>query len=113
MPIDDKLIIDPREMPELDTPEQASNFIQEKIHQARDLIKHRPPPPTNNLQALEYLRWERRLMIMHGQCIGALQALQAFNLLSIPQFQVLKGEILGTFLRKAADVQLGVERYDG
>ena len=107
--MDDNLIIDPRAMPELNTPEQARNYVEEKIRDVADQMQRQPPPPTNQLNALPYIKWERRLLILHGQAVGALQALQAFDLLSVQQFQVLKNKIIGTMLRRAANVQMGLE----
>jgi len=105
--MNDRLIIDPNVVESLATPEQAANYIRERIEYVRDAIRRQPPPPTDELSGIDYLRWERRLMLLHGQALGCLMFAQAFGHISIPVFQLLKQEILAAMLRKTSDVQLG------
>jgi hypothetical protein len=111
MPIpSDTLIVDPAVVGNLSSAEQASNYVSAKIEELRTLIRNEPPPKTAQVNCFEYIRWERRVLITHGQAVGALQALQAFGHISVPQFKVLKDKIIGVMLRKTADVQMGQEK---
>lgn len=107
IPTDD-LIVDPLAIARLNSPEEASNYIRERVGQVREQLAKCPPPPTSQLNALEYIKWERRLLMLHGQAAGALMFAQAFGHIPIPLFKQLKNEILGAMLRRASDVQMGI-----
>ena len=104
----DYQIIDPSVLSTIKTPEQAVNYIDDVINTIRALILKCPPPETARIDCAEYVRWERRVLITHGQAMGALQFAQAAGFISIPQFKILKNKIIGATLRRTADVQIGV-----
>jgi len=104
-------VMDPHAIAKLQSLEQARNYVEEWIGKVAEMVRTAPPPPTNNLEAAAYLVWRNRLMITHGQAIGALCALQVFGIIPVPMFQELKLKIIGTVLRKSADVQLGIDPW--
>lgn len=105
----DNMLITPADFATLDTPEQAVNFVEHKIKVWVDWTLTKPPPPTDDLTSRAYLIWERRHLIAYGEIIGAMQALQAFNKISIKQFKVLKLKVIAATVRKAGAVQMGVD----
>ena len=88
------------------TKEQAINYITERISSVRQMMAKQPPPATDNLTSLEYLRWERRFLMEYGRAIGALQGIQAFGHIDFYTFEQLKNQLLGTMLRRTSDVQM-------
>ena len=108
--MNDNLIMDPSVVTSLTSRDQAINFIREQIKRVRDEIARRPIPGTNEITSTDYVQWERKLMILHGRAMGSLQTLQAFGHLSIAEFKVLKREIIGAVVVKAADAQMGERR---
>lgn len=104
---DPRLILDPAVVPNLQNEDQAANYVRERIQKVKEAISLMPPPPTDPLTSQLYLSWHRKTMIIYGQAIGALQALQAFSQIGIPQFQVLKKELLASLSSTMLRVQLG------
>ncbi|MCU0912978.1 MAG: hypothetical protein MUC88_00270 [Planctomycetes bacterium] len=110
MTVEDHLIVDPRVVAgQLATPEQAQNYVLERIQAVYETIRRQPPPPTDQLTSVAYLRWERKLMLYHGQAIGTLMALQAFGHVPIPMFETLKRQLLSALLHRTAEAALGVQ----
>ena len=103
----DLAVFDPRIVGSLKGPDQAINFIRERVKIVRQEVIMMPGHGPGGLASRAYLRWERRLMILHGQAMGALQALQAFGFISIAEFKALKQEVIGSVLSRAADAQMG------
>jgi hypothetical protein len=92
---------------QLRSPEEATNYIHERIDAVRQQMQRNPGPPTDELTSVEYLKWERRFLIEYGRAIGALQALQAFSKITIPMFEQMKNSLMGALLVRTADVQMG------
>lgn len=107
----DSLILSPNEVQKLRTPEEAVNFVDAEINAVLELLRVRPPPPTDQLSALEYMLWERRVMIIYGGAVKALDALHAFGHIPRPMFERLKRKAMGTMLPKVANVQMGTDPY--
>lgn len=105
----DNMLITPADFAQLDTPEQAVNFVEFKIRCWTDWTLKQPPPPTDELTSREYLIWERRLLIAYGEVVGSMQALQACGKISIKQFKQLKLRVIAATVRKAGAVQMGVD----
>lgn len=110
---DPKLILNPAVVNKLANEEQAVNYVKDRIEIMRQAISSQPPPPTNHFESSIYLSWHRKTMILYGQVIGALQALQAFGHISIPLFQQLKNEMLNELNKIMMKVQLGQQRVGG
>jgi hypothetical protein len=94
---------------ELKTVESAHNYLRERINAVKASIRSQPPPPTYPLNGAVYLTWERTTMIKYGQAIGAIQALQAFGVISVQAFNQYKTELIGVLLQTTASVQLGTQ----
>jgi len=94
------LILDPSEVQAFVSPEQAVNYIREKIEAVREQMAVMPPPPTDDLTSVEHLHWHNRLLILYGRAIGTLMAAQAFGHITVQTFQDLKKEAMGTMLRR-------------
>lgn len=105
----DGMLLTPDDFQRLDTPEQAANFVEDKIQAWSDWTLRKPPPPTNVITSREYLIWERRLMMAYGEVVGAMQALYAVGKISAAQFKALKLRVISSAVRKAGAVQMGVD----
>lgn len=108
--MNDRLIVDPNVVQILDGPEQVTNYLRERIEEVRWQIRNRPPPPTDELTGVDYLMWERRVMMLHGQALGSLMFAQAFGHLGPELFQLLKNELLAALLLRTSEIQLGENR---
>lgn len=99
-------IFDPEEFSQQVTPEQALNYVREKIEKVRAEIDKMPAPASDELfstdKVTEYQHWHNRLLIIYGQAVGAVAAAQAFGHISIPEFQVLKRDLMGVMQRRSA-----------
>jgi hypothetical protein len=89
------------------TPEETQNYLVEQIGKVRNFWLSQPGPPTDEITSIQYLFWERRLMITYGMALGALLFAHAFQALQLPAFEELKRDLKGAMLRFAADVQIG------
>jgi hypothetical protein len=98
--------LDPNAISQLRTEDEARNYVIEKIHNYEEQ-RNRLIDPAVSLIASDFVLWERRLMIKHGEAIGALCALQAFGIISPEVFMQLKNLIISNTLYTAARAQLG------
>lgn len=103
----DTKIFDPTVISQLDTSEQAVNYIRERIETARKAIKNYPSPTSLVINSKEQERWRMRTATLYGQAVGALVGLQAFGVISIEQFLVLKKELLSTWTVRLSDELAG------
>lgn len=106
---DDNLIMDPRVTEHLKTNEEAVNYVDEFAKKVSRYMKEMPGPQTARLNAMAYVKWERRMLITYGRGVGALEALQAFGIIYISQFKTLKNKLMGAMLPRTASVQMGVD----
>jgi hypothetical protein len=91
---DDRVLLDGAVTAELKTIEAATNYVEERIRLLAEHIAHQPPPPTDIVSSTVAMHWRNRALISFGMASGALQALQAFNVISVEQFQKLKVKLL-------------------
>jgi len=104
---DPRLVLDPQEIGALQNEIQAANYIRERIGKVKDELAAMPPLPEDPLTGSVYLSWHRKTMILYGQAIGALQAVQAFGHITIPMFVQLKRELISVLSGTMLQVQLG------
>lgn len=108
-----KLILNPAVVNKLTNENQAVNYVKDRIEIMKQAIASQPPPPTNYFESSIYLSWHRKTMILYGQVIGALQALQAFSHINVPLFQQLKKEMLNELNKTMIKIQLGQQKVGG
>lgn len=95
-PLSDRAIFDPAVAITL-TQEQAINYVQERIDNARLAIKNYPSPDSVIINSKAQESWRMRTSALYGQAVGALCALQAFGLIPIAQFKQLKKELMSAW----------------
>lgn len=93
----------------LDTFEHAINLVREQVAKLKLMLLDRPADQ-DPLTSGTYRTWKHRFLIQLGIAYGHLQALNAFGFIAIPQFQLLKTEIMGMTLRLAEPVEMGSDR---
>jgi hypothetical protein len=91
----------------LKTTEEATNFIVDQIGTVRKHLQNQPPPDTDEITSMKFVKWERRYLIDYGQAMGMIRFAQAFGHIPVELFKDLKNRLIGTVLRKTADVQAG------
>lgn len=101
-------VLDPSAIAALDSSEAAINYIRGWYKKVEDEIRKKPKGDVTQLNAVDYVTWERKTLIMYGQAAGALQGLQAFSIIPLPLFKELKRTLVALLLRVMADEQLGV-----
>jgi len=87
---------------QLRTAEQAVNYVEDRLKLMREHIHNRPPPPTDVVSSQVAIRWHNRLLLLNGMAIGAIQALQAFGVISVEQFQQAKIRLMNVTSARAA-----------
>jgi hypothetical protein len=100
---DDRVLLDGAVTEQIKTAEQASNYIAERVEILNKHIANMPPPPTDSITASVATTWRNRLLILHGQAIGAIQALQAFGVISVEQYHQAKTRLLAVLSVRVAD----------
>lgn len=103
----DTKIFDPSVVQQLDTSEQAFNYIFDRINTARKAIQNYPSPNSLIINSREQEKWRMRTATLYGQAVGSLTALQAFGVISIAQFKVLKKELLSAWNVRLSDELAG------
>jgi hypothetical protein len=86
------------------TPEQLVNWLDQRVAVLQEMIRKSPPPPTNEVTAMEHVSWSNRLKIYYGRCVGALEALSAIGAIGPEQFIYNKGKLMGAILWKTTNV---------
>lgn len=104
----DEKLIDPQ-IGGLDTNTQAVNLVREKVAILNQYLRDRPAYD-DPLTSQRYRTWKHRFLIQMGICYGHLQAFQAFGFIPLPQFMLLKTEIMAFTSRLAEPVEMGSDR---
>jgi hypothetical protein len=103
----ENLVFDPNVVQKLESNEAIRNYVDQRIETVRQMMESQPPPPTNELTSLAYLKWERRFLMTHGRAVEAICAAQAFGHITVEEFQTFKQKLIATTLLKTSAVQLG------
>jgi|WetSurMetagenome_2_1015567.scaffolds.fasta_scaffold265666_2 hypothetical protein len=103
----DRLILEPEIVRGL-TPDEAVNYVRHAIGKAREAVRKAPPPPTDEVTAIDHLVWERRVMSLHGQALGALMFATAFGVIPVALGEVLRQELKSAILHRMMEAMMGV-----
>lgn len=103
----ENLVFDPAVAQRLSTPEEIRNYVAERTDRYRALIASMPPPSTDEITSLAYLRWERRCMMAHGRAVESICFAQVFGMITPEEFIEFKNRLIATTLITVSNVQLG------
>lgn len=98
----------PEEAAQLQTADEARNYVVAMIEEVAAQIRADPGPPTNEITTLAFFAWKDRLMLTYGRTVGRMEALQVFGVIDGTVYRLLRDQLLATMLHKSTEAALGI-----